>query len=434
MSSADPRVDRRFIRSPRAWLLLAVIASLSLLAAPELWGRNCRSRARSAMTIRHYLAAASWLDSAAKWQPADGRTEFLLARLDRKRGQIESMHRRLERCRQWSVSSDAIEREGLLAEAQAGRLDRIDRQLSVLLTNPQGDLQEICGAYVNGCIANYRLGQAWQIIELWIADSPEDPEPLYLLGRIREHTGRYDDSKTAYRHALALDPSHAPAAYNLARLLLHELDQPEEALMAYRQAAEHLELPQPAMAGAATCLIELQQFDEARRLLDEARALDDTHLDEAYRLVGDPGESASARLPAVYGQLEAAEGRAEAAAVWLEQAVAANPRDWKTRYALVKALRECGRNEDAAEHAQIVEAASAAMGEIEVLLAQVPADPDNADVRCRIGELFLEHVSEQQGIIWLQSALQIDPQHQPAQAALDQHYSRQQAYVPAPGP
>jgi Tfp pilus assembly protein PilF len=110
---------------------------------------------------------------------------------------------------------------------------------------------------------------------------------------------------------------------------------------------------------------------------------------------------------------------------WLQQAVEKNPRNWKVRYALVQALQAGGRSEEAARHAQIVDAASAAMTEVDVLLSRAHSEPDNADVRCRLGEIFLEHVSIQQGLIWLHSALQIDPEHAAAHRALAEHYDSQ---------
>jgi Tfp pilus assembly protein PilF len=251
-----------------------------------------------------------------------------------------------------------------------------------------------------------------------------------MWGRICEHSGQYSRAEVEYRAALELEPRHAPAACNLGRLLLHELDRPADALAAYESAKENLEQPQPALTGAAQSLLRLERIDEARQRLDEALALPDDQIEDAFRLVGEPAESAAAQIPAVYGQLELAAENPAAAVDWLRQAVEANPRDRKVRYALVRALQAAGRGDEAAEHARIVDEASAAMSEVDTLLTRVASEPDNADVRCRLGELLLEHASVQQGLIWLHSALQIDPAHPGAHAALAEHYEAQSATDP----
>jgi tetratricopeptide (TPR) repeat protein len=275
------------------------VSLIAICFVPLAGSRFCQERAIAAMSARKYQQAGEYLNSARLFQVQLGRTEFLHARLDRKRGRFESMRRRLDRCRTLSVSTDKIEREFLLAEAQAGVLIHIQPVLPELLTDPQGDLQEICAAYVNGCIADYRLPEAVQVVESWIADFPDDPEPHYLLGRICEHTGKYGRAEEEYRTAIELGAPHAPAACNLGRLLLHELDRPADALVEYELAAQNLEQPQPALCGAALCLRRLERLDEARRRLDEALALPGDNIEEAYRLVGEPAESAAAQIPAV---------------------------------------------------------------------------------------------------------------------------------------
>lgn len=412
-------------------LAIVLAAAVAVIGSGGLWygmaGGYCRARALASMSSYRYREAAQWLDAAAFWQSASGETELLKARLDRKRGRFESMQRQLERCRGLQVPETAIELEILLSEAQTGDLVRIRQVLPELLTDPQADLQEICGAYVNGCLAEYRLEDAVQIIELWMADFPDDPEPHYLFGRICEHTGKYRLAEESYRTAMRLGSGHGPAACNLGRLLVHELNRPEDALNVYELAALELEQPQPALCGAAQCLIRLERLDEARQRLDQALALPDEHLDEAFRLVGESAESAAAQLLATYGRLEIAAGNPNAAAEWLGRAVEANPLDWKGRYSLVQALQASGREKEAAPHAHIVDASGNAMAEMDALLSRVRDEPDNADIRCRLGEIFLEYVSEQQGVVWLNSALQIDPQHAGAHAALAKFYESRAA-------
>lgn len=420
--SARPRLPVRRIRW--LWPSLALALLAAILCAPMGWSWYCRTRAAQAIRIRHYRAAGEWLDSARFLRRNDPDVEFLQARLDRRRGRLDDMARQLEKCARLGVPRSTVERELWMAHAQAGDLRELEAHLSELLTDDAAELQEVCDAYVNGCILNYRLPEAIHVLELWIADFPQDPEPPYLRGRLLEHASRLEEAEKSYRQALSLEPAHAPAAYNLARLLLFEQEQPEAALNAYRQAAGHLEQPQPALVGEALCLTRLNRLDEARSVLNQALQLSNG-VEEAYRVVGDPGDTAAAQAFAAYGRLEIAAGNTEEAAAWFGQAIEANPRDWKTRYLLGTALQELGRSEAAAGHLKLVDESSAAMVELDALLTRVPHEPDNADLRCRLGELLLKYVSEQQGLVWLDSALQIDPSHAGAHAALADYYTRQ---------
>jgi len=56
---------------------------------------------------------------------------------------------------------------------------------------------------------------------------------------------------------------------------------------------------------------------------------------------------------------------------------------------------------------------------------QLQSDLNNADLRAEIGQIFLEHISENQGIVWLKNALYYDPHHQRAKQALADYYLKQ---------
>ena len=51
-------------------------------------------------------------------------------------------------------------------------------------------------------------------------------------------------------------------------------------------------------------------------------------------------------------------------------------------------------------------------------------DLTNAELRAEIGEIFLEHISENQGIVWLKNALYYDPDNQRATQALKQYFEQ----------
>lgn len=426
-----PKSQSLFPPRKWTWVALGVALIVGLCLGPPTWSRYCQSRAVEALALRRFHESEEWLESARLLSRNDPAVEFLQARIDRRRGRLDDMLGRLKWCADHGIPRSVLQREAWMAQAQTGDLRDLHAHLPDLLMEDSGDdLREVCDAYVNGCILNYWLPEAQQVLELWIADFSEDPEPLFLLGRLQEHASQLDMAEQSYRQALEMEPRHAPAAYNLGRLLLFQRNQPDAALLAYRQSARHLEQPHPALVREAECLTKLNRLLEARSLLDHVLSLPSADIEEAYRVVGDPGASAPAQALAAYGRLELAAGDTESAIGWLQRAVEADPFDWKTRYLLGVSLSELGRVDEAAGHLEIVEQSSLAMAEMDTLLSRVPDEPDNADIRCRLGRIFMEFVSEQQGVVWLESALQVDPANADAHAALADYYSKRAAIDP----
>jgi tetratricopeptide (TPR) repeat protein len=107
----------------------------------------------------------------------------------------------------------------------------------------------------------------WEVIEQrWraVADVQPIPEAFFNIGVARERRGMVDEAREAYRRALALDPSFAPAAVNLG-----VLDEPKDPASAVRYWSELLRrFPDDAVPR-----IRLAALYEASGQLDEASTL-----------------------------------------------------------------------------------------------------------------------------------------------------------------
>jgi hypothetical protein len=67
------------------------------------------------------------------------------------------------------------------------------------------------------------------------------------------------------------------------------------------------------------------------------------------------------------------------------------------------------------------EEGKAAKLEMEALTRKLQAAPDDADLRCRIGQLFLRY-GEEEGLRWLLLNVQNHPDHRPSHQALAEYY------------
>jgi tetratricopeptide (TPR) repeat protein len=267
------------------------------------------------------------------------------------------------------------------------------------------------------------------VLDVWQADFPRDPLPHLLRGRVYEHLGNWGLAEKEYLAALAQEPKHAATAYNLARLYLSQ-NKPEKALEYYRLCDAATHGGAPARIGIAHCLRLLEQPEEARALLEAVLSEDSAQRELQFRAVGEPAEAAHTAAEAQLGQLELVARNYAEAVRWLEPAVTANPRDWKVRYALATALRSLGRTAEADAHLARVQEIKAALKTLDTGLDALQGDPANVEVRYQIGMVFLKHLSENQGLVWLHSVLTYDPRHAATHRALAEYYGAKAAENP----
>lgn len=414
----SPSSPRR--RGRRFFPWLALLLALFVVAAWS-WSPLCLNRFRQSLALQDLKSAERWLDRAGWLGSGSAEFSFEQARFFRRVNRTEDFAAALQRAQTGGMAAARLQLEVDLARAASGDLGPLGKSFPELLQAGE-DLPDICEAYVAGCLLNYQLVEAERILGLWQADFPADPQPRFLQGRLFEHRSDLVAAAKAFQAALELSPRHAAAACNLGRVLLAQ-QKPEEALRWYRQAAECLAEPQPALVGIARCLRELGQLEDARRTLDLAAARPEKLLIESYRLVGERSETALSQVPAEYGQLELAAEHFDRAAHWLEQAIAVNPYDWRARHSYATALRQLGRKEQADEQSRLSEESREALASCDLLIGTLQRNPTDVEARYRIGVVLLKHVSPNQGLVWLNSVLTYAPQHGPTHRALADYFA-----------
>jgi thioredoxin-like negative regulator of GroEL len=368
---------------------------------------------RRELTLRDLDKASATLDQLERWYDADGESSFLRARLSRKRGDWNGVRDALLQAQKLQYPVSLLEREQWLAQAQSGQLRPAEPHLPQLLVDPQNDGGEICEAFVNGYFLNHRLTDALRLLDAWIADYPNDPEPRIIRGKIRVDQQYLKEAESDLRAARSLDPKSSSAALELADVLILER-QVEEALQIYQMFLGTKDDPLRARLGEA----------KAQRLLNHPEV---AHAIAEQILKGDP-ESREALLEQALADLDL--NRTSAAVVTLKQALELNPRSITVRQALAKALRAAGDPDQAREHARYVEKAQSALANAEQLATRVTAFPDDIEARYEIGITYLEYAVPERGIQWLKSVLNYDPTHKRANQALSDYYSKQATTSP----
>jgi predicted Zn-dependent protease len=156
------------------------------------------------------------------------------------------------------------------------------------------------------------------------------------------------------------------------------------------------------MARLGQCRYLQGQSKEARILLEAAEK----------KLPND------AALLLCLGRIDIAQDRPVAAESRLRHALAADPSDLESQFALVTALRDQNRKEEAARELTRFEEQKALLARANELLHAEAQNPSrNPKVSSEIGTLLLRFGQLQQGLYWLDQALECDPDHQPTHKA-----------------
>jgi predicted Zn-dependent protease len=211
----------------------------------------------------------------------------------------------------------------------------------------------------------------------------------------------FSDALEDYRKAVAAHPGSEAARLRLANTLLIA-DTPSEALEQFQWLAERHPKQREVRLGLAQCQRRLGQVEDARRLLDA--------LLTEYPNAGD--------VLWERGQLELDQDRAASAEPWLRRAADALPYDRRVAYSLYRCLLALDRHDEAQTVNARVEQIDADLRRLDQLRQQVMKRPDDANLRCEAGLVFLRNGERSEGIRWLQMALRLDPNCQKARDAL----------------
>ena len=400
-------------RSPHRWRLAAVIVGLVLVASWSAVVREYRVyRARVASRERHADQVLTWLLPLSSAELDRAGIQFLLARAYRHTGRLGEAARHLERAHALEYPVEELHRERLLALAQSGNLSQAEPALGDLLLRPGDDGAEICEAFVAGYFLNYQMGAGLRLLEAWQRDYPRDPRPHVFRGRYYEHLMAWQDAAREYRRALELESDSVETRRCLGQMLL-ELNEFADASEQFERCLGHAPRDVAALVGRARCLHVAGRDELARSDLARALAV----------------EPDSSEALAALGGIELQAGNAADAVVLLRRAAGLDPQNAEIRYALAGALQSAGDGAAAREHFQFVDEARRAElkmhNAMQLLLspsAQLPTT-DELKLRFEIGSLAIKYRDPADGVAWLYSALQLDPDYVPAHQLLSEYFA-----------
>ena len=222
-------------------------------------------------------------------------------------------------------------------------------------------------------LMSWRQSEVWRDTKtLWrhvIAVAPESSIAHYNLGRIFESDSQFAEALEYYRRALVNNPLNADAHYNLARLLAKQ-GEPDEAISHYRtvlkirpkdaEAHNNLGLLLVARGESEAGLSEFQQavqldpkyakaFFNMGRVLAQQSKLNDATQNLQRALSVSPNE---VEILVVLADILTRQRRFAEAVTHLQKAAAIKPEIADVHVALARALAAQGKREEAEKHYQ----------------------------------------------------------------------------------
>jgi predicted Zn-dependent protease len=402
---------RQTRRYPVATLVVALaLAGLAIyLTVRQLSAMSHFRAAQRAMQESDFAAARAHLAECLRTWPDSGETLFLAARAARRAGAYDEAAQHLRAYQRLGGVPEAFELEQALMLAQRGTGARVEGYLLDCVNRDHPDSGLMLEALVQGYLKTYRLTYALHFLQVWLQREPDNVQALFWRGEALERRNSYLEAMTDYRRILELNPDHDRARLRLAELLLYS-HQAGDAVGHYELLSQRQPDNPVVHLGLARCQRDLGNTDAARQVLDTLLAGHPDYVDA----LGERG-----RLALQTGQPAEAEE-------WLRRALDLAPYDREVIYTFFQCLQQRGKQDEAKEYEARLADIEKRFQRLAVLTKKIAEKPEDASLRCEVGQIFLECGQDTEGLRWLDSALQEDPQHGPTHQVLADYYRRKE--------
>jgi tetratricopeptide (TPR) repeat protein len=415
--AASPSVPARHW-SRRRRLRVVAILTLAILAASgfalypivavESQERAIRRWLRAGRTDQAAQGVEQWL----KASPHSAAAHYYKARVAWLQQDLPTVDLELSRARELGYAQASLERLRGLLLARGTQTSEAERLLRPALEDAHGNDPEVAEALTRIYLGTFRLGEAAQILDRWMQESPRDARPYMLRAEIDVSNREGPEILLErYRSALARDPTLEKAHLGLAEQLRFKGAYAEAAAEYAVYLARHPD-DAVACAWAAHNAMEMDNLAEATRLFNHALA----------RVPNDP------EVLAVGAALELRQGHLEEALGYFTQAVKAAPFDHRLRYRRVLLLSRLGRKAEASAELAMVDRLKKDLAQFAQLRKELLRNPTDPRLRSEAATWLMDHGHEEEGLEWANLVLRSDPAH-PAMNRLLADYHRKKGHV-----
>lgn len=400
-----------------AGALLAVLASGGYYLSRQAWASYHYHAAVKANDQHKLDQAREHLAICLRIWPDDADSHFLAARVARRAEYYKEAADHLNRAEKHKYTKEYLDLERVLTMVQQGDLaPSKERQLRKCIDQniePALVLEALSQAYLTA----YRLNDAQECLKKLLDLKPDDTLALLRRGMVEEKLELYIDAEADFRRAVELEPGNVQAQLRWAQMLLR-VGKLKEALGLFERLRESQPGDGAVGLGLAKCRNHLGKIPESRLLLDELAAQNPTHL----------------AILIERGRVAMQEGDKAGAETWFRKALTLDPYDFDANYSLGQSLQAQGKEKEAAQVQALTKQLEDDIHKIKDLTRHLQNLPNDPALRSEIGQIFIRLGQEQQGVIWLRSALKINPDHEPSRKALADYLAEKEKKKPVTKP
>ena len=370
--------------------------------------------ARAAERDRDFPRAQAELERCLRAWPDDPEVRLLAARVGwRSRlgrpfetGWDTPLREHLKAADKAPGLNDRVGLESAILDLLGGDLRGPRARLLARVRDDSPDAVPVLEALARAHLDSHRLFEAFDFAGAILRHRPDHALAHFWRGLALELAGRRRGEADAdYRRAVELEPDNFEFRLRLAGYLALR----KEFLAETRGMLERLYAEQPdhpdVLRPLGVVLLDLGEPAAARPAVERLAALRP-----------DDGEAL-----ALLGQLELTADRVPEAERHLRAAVALSPGSHAAHSQLSQCLIRAGKADEAKAEAGRADRIKADRDAIARLYQKARDQPNDPRVRYEIGVLHRRVGDAQVGASWLQSALDIDPEFEPARRALAEH-------------
>lgn len=469
----------------RTLVVLLAVAFIAALAVPS-WNRLVKwqyvSKASRALYpsdggLARPEVALEALLYAQRLDPDDAEVQYLLAVSCRRLGRFDYQAQHISRAERLDWPQEDLDRQNMLGVVQAGDVDAVHSKLKDLLVDgvPDSAAEEIYEAMAKGYLTSYRMQEALGSLHHWIewkkSVGLESVQARLWMGDMLERVDRMDEAVNEYKTILAFDPKCLEARVKLASVYLSQT----QGQLAYDEFSRSLtelaereaKAPSPPdwpdgdpetkewkagqmtlapirrsnlMLNLANALSMLSRTAESKEMYERVLTLELAKTERSRALVAlaqieapseETDEGGAVEEGAVEeGASEAPSGESAAdperlnrAITLLREAAELDPLSNTVHYTLSNLLKEVGQTEEARKELEKHKELTNFIRESKELTGEVFRDPGNPGPRTKLGQLMLSLQMHEEGVAWLETALESKPDYLPALEALVKHYA-----------
>lgn len=352
--------------------------------------------------------------------PSDAEGIYLLGSVARRQGDFLTFRNCMELAESHNYSTNKIEFQKKLGDIQTGKLDPAQHP-ELLSRGDQGVenavisdsvAAQIYQAIAYGHLANYRLKEAWEASEFWLQWQPKSIAAHLLKADIYERIGDPANAIKELEAILAIDSTHPGTRAKLGHLLI-EANRVDEALNYLSGLINEQIVTASIQIDYAEALLRSGKSEEAK-----------TALQDAFKM--GLGRQERAKASSTRGRIHMEEGKWEAAAADLLVAIEIAPDDSAAHISLSNTLTRLGQLDLADQYRErgtaLLQSANENFRKIREVLAQIIERPTDPALRTSVGKMMIEQGKVPEGLRWIETALQYDPNYAPALEIVRQYY------------